>query len=173
MEGRVKVAAGPHGLLLFHCFLGLEEAEVLLVAVQSQHVTRVVAFHEMLVVLVGDRGCVLGKLEQVLQPLSVFIQTQEGEVQAAAPGGRTEHVECTARHPEPRGTQRSFQISNTGRDAVCWTEPQFGKNGGLLWDGRGSAPAVRVRSGPRAGCHRMTLSAWLQENTRELEDRVP
>lgn len=61
MEGGVKVAARPHGLLLFDCLLGLEEAEVFLVAIQSQHVASVVTFHEMLVVLVWDRGRVLSK----------------------------------------------------------------------------------------------------------------
>lgn len=61
MEGRVKVTARPHGFLLFDCFLGLEEAEVFLVAVQSQYVACVVAFHEMLVVLVWDRGHILSK----------------------------------------------------------------------------------------------------------------
>ena len=61
MEGGVKVTARPHGFLLFHRFLGLEEAEVFLVAIQSQHVACVVTLHEMLVVLVWDWGRVLSK----------------------------------------------------------------------------------------------------------------
>lgn len=61
MEGRVKTAAGPHGFLLFHCFLGLEKAEVFLVAIQSQYITSVVTFHEVLVILVWDWGYILSK----------------------------------------------------------------------------------------------------------------
>lgn len=62
MEGRVKTTACPHGLLFFHCFLGLKEAEVFLVAIQSQYITSIVTFHEMLVILVWDRGCILSEL---------------------------------------------------------------------------------------------------------------
>lgn len=54
-------------------------------AVQGQHVASVVPLHEVLVILVWDRGCVLSKLQQVFQPLAVFVQNEEGEVEAAAP----------------------------------------------------------------------------------------
>lgn len=40
----------------------LKEAEVFLVAVQSQHVARVVTLEEMLVILIGDGGSVLCEL---------------------------------------------------------------------------------------------------------------
>lgn len=54
-------------------------------AIQGQHVASVVPLHEVLVILVWDGGCILSKLQQVLQPLAVFVQTEEGEVEAAAP----------------------------------------------------------------------------------------
>lgn len=70
----------------------LKEAEVFLVAVQSQDIARVVTLEEMLVILVWDGGCILRKLQQILQPLSVLVQAEEGEVKRAAPGGRTENI---------------------------------------------------------------------------------
>lgn len=68
----------------------LKEAEVFLVAVQGQDVARVVALQEMLVVLVGDGSGVLRELQQVLQPLAVLVQAEEGEMKRAAPGRREE-----------------------------------------------------------------------------------
>lgn len=68
----------------------LKEAEVLLVAVQSQDIARVVTLEEMFVILVWDGGRILCKLQQILQPLSVLVQAEEGEVKRAAPGGRAE-----------------------------------------------------------------------------------
>lgn len=61
-------------------------------AVQSQDIARVVTLKEMLVILVWDGGCILCKLQQILQPLSVLVQAKEGEVKRAAPGGRAEKI---------------------------------------------------------------------------------
>lgn len=63
----------------------LKEAEIFLVAIQSQDIARVVTLEEMLVVLVWDGGRILRKLQQILQPLSVLVQAEEGEVKRAAP----------------------------------------------------------------------------------------
>lgn len=70
----------------------LKEAEVFLVTVQSQDIARVVTLEEMLVILVWDGGRVLRKLQQILQPLSVLVQAEEGEVKRAAPWGRAEKI---------------------------------------------------------------------------------
>lgn len=70
----------------------LKEAEIFLVAIQSQDVARVVTLEEMLVILVWDGGCILCELQQILQPLSVLVQAEEGEVKRAAPGGRAEKM---------------------------------------------------------------------------------
>lgn len=70
----------------------LKEAEVFLVAIQSQDIARVVTLEEMLVILVWDGGRILRKLQQILQPLSVLVQAEEGEVKRAAPGGRAENI---------------------------------------------------------------------------------
>lgn len=81
----------------------LKEAKVFLVAVQSQDVARVVTLKEMLVILVWDGGRILRKLQQILQPLSVLIQAEEGEVKRAAPGGRAEKIVELACVPSPAG----------------------------------------------------------------------
>lgn len=70
----------------------LKEAEVFLVAIQSQDIACVVTLEEMLVILVWDGGRILCKLQQILQPLSVLVQAEEGEMKRAAPGGRAQKI---------------------------------------------------------------------------------
>lgn len=66
---------------------GFEQAQVLLVAVQSEHVARVVDPSVPPVVLVGiNLHGVLSVLQQRGHPLAVLVQVQEGEVQRQTPG---------------------------------------------------------------------------------------
>lgn len=87
----------------------LKEAEVFLVAVQGQDVACVVALQEMLVVLVRDGSGVLRELQQVLQPLAVLVQAQEGEMKRAAPGRRAEEKQ------DEHGFQVRLEVYGTGK----------------------------------------------------------
>lgn len=96
-------------------------------AVQSQDVARVVTLEEMLVVLVGDEGRILRELQQVLQPLPVLVQAEEGEVKIAAPG---EEQRRSSMSTSPQLGQARFLpprevCMNKGKRRAAWPQLFF------------------------------------------------
>lgn len=102
---------GRPAVVVFPGVDGLEQTQVLFVAVQSEHVAGVVSPVVAPVVFVDLRG-VLSVFQQRGHPLAVLVQVQEGEVKRQTPGR-----ELTQTHRKRLETTEPAFLQTYGEDA--------------------------------------------------------